>query len=108
MMLWRRRCGASSTRRYRARLTLRLEMRPELGIIEEHGARQRIVPDIAVVRHPHPVHEQTHAVPAALILAAVRRLEVHRIRAFHRSVRHHFVEIRDSSQGHKLITLIES
>src|SRR4051812_14006476 len=30
----------------------RLEMRPEVGIVEEGGARQRIVPDITVVRHP--------------------------------------------------------
>ncbi len=31
----------------------RLEMRPELGIVEEGHSRQRIIPDITVVRHPH-------------------------------------------------------
>ena len=32
----------------------RLEMRPELGIAEEGNSRQRIIPDITVVRYPHP------------------------------------------------------
>src|ERR671937_748724 len=31
----------------------RLEMRPEVGIVEDEG-RRRINPDVAVVRHPHP------------------------------------------------------
>ncbi len=29
-----------------------LEMRPELGIVEQEGERQRIVPDVTVVRYP--------------------------------------------------------
>src|SRR3954464_4037517 len=32
----------------------RLEMRPEIGIVEEGRSRKRIVPDVVVVRHPHP------------------------------------------------------
>lgn len=30
----------------------RLEMRPELGIVEDETSRQRIVPDVTIVRHP--------------------------------------------------------
>src|SRR5687767_8133112 len=29
----------------------RLEMRPEIGVVEDEGSRRRIVPDVAVVRH---------------------------------------------------------
>jgi hypothetical protein len=36
----------------------RLEMRPELGITEDRGPTHRIVPDVTVVRHPHPALEQ--------------------------------------------------
>jgi Protein of unknown function (DUF4058) len=54
----------------------RLEIRPELGVVEQEGERQRVVPDVTVVRYLS-------------------------------KIRHHFVEIRDPSQAHKLITLIE-
>jgi Protein of unknown function (DUF4058) len=84
-----------------------LEMRPELGIVEQEGERQRIVPDVTVVRHPN--------LPKGLRGEAVAVLERPR-RSISPSMetamslsklRHHFVEIRDPSQGHKLITLIE-
>ncbi len=83
----------------------RLEMRPELGIIEGASSRQRIVPDITVVRHDR----LPPAPGTAAVLDRPRRdistsLEV----IVHAEpIRHHFVEIRDSIQGHKLITLIE-
>jgi hypothetical protein len=85
----------------------RLEMRPELGIIEELGTQQRIVPDIAVVRHPHSIHEQSAG--GAAVLSAPRSVVSKFIEyeVLVDPLRHHFVEIRDSSQGHKLITLIE-
>ena len=85
----------------------RLEMRPELGIIEDHGATHRIVPDVTIVRNPHPAHET--AVGGAAVLTAPRS-DVSRFIEYEvlsELIRHHFVEIRDSSQGHKLITLIE-
>ncbi len=84
-----------------------LEMRPELGIVEQEGERQRIVPDVTVVRYPNQ--------PRGPNLEAVAVLERPR-RSISPStetatslskLRHHFVEIRDPSQGHKLITLIE-
>ena len=82
----------------------RLEMRPEVGIVDEGKARRRIVPDIAVVR--------PRGVPAGQGVAVLDRprrdvsnsLE---ITLAGEPIRHHFVEIRDSSRGHKLVTLIE-
>jgi len=82
----------------------RLQMRPELGIVEEPRGRQRVVPDVVIVR---PSSKQPSANVALLerprrdisrSLEIVTDLDL---------VRHHFVEIRDPSQGHKLITLIE-
>ncbi len=32
----------------------RLEMRPEIGVVEEDDNPRRVIPDIAVVRHPRP------------------------------------------------------
>ena len=70
-------------------------------------ATHRIVPDVTIVRNPHPVHET--AVGGAAVLTAPRS-DVSRFIEYEvlsEPIRHHFVEIRDSSQGHKLITLIE-
>jgi hypothetical protein len=84
-----------------------LEMREEMGIIEDHGAKSWIVPDVTVVRHPHLPREPDGGGTA--VRTRTRReisnwieLEVHTD-----PIRHHFVEIRDSLRGHKLITLIE-
>ena len=85
----------------------RLEMRPEVGIVEEEGIRQRIVPDIVVVRHPYPPREPDGGGTAVLTQA---RREISRWIEYAiptDPIRHHFVEIRDSLRGHKLITLIE-
>ncbi len=85
----------------------RLEMRPELGISEEQGTTHRIVPDVAVVRSRRPETGQRGAGTA--VLTAPRSVVSSFIEYVVVSdpIRHHFVEIRDSSQGHKLITLIE-
>jgi Protein of unknown function (DUF4058) len=85
----------------------RLEMRPELGISEERGATHRIVPNVTVVRHPHSGHEQRAGGTAVLtsprsVISTFIEYEV-----LTDPIHHQFVEIRDSSQGHKLITLIE-
>ncbi len=85
----------------------RLEMRPELGIIEERGATHRIVPDVTVVRHPLPQHEQRAGSTAVLTSPRSVISESIEYEVLSELIRHHFVEIRDSSQGHKLITLIE-
>ncbi|SIO38828.1 Protein of unknown function [Singulisphaera sp. GP187] len=83
----------------------RLEMRPELGIVEEGKVTHRIVPDITVVRHPLPRPAQ-----GAMAVADRPRREISSsldITVHLDRIRHHFIEIRDSLQGHKLITLIE-
>jgi hypothetical protein len=84
-----------------------LEMREELGIVEKSRTTSWIVPDVTVVRHPRPL--ATHEAGGVAVLAPPRRdlspsvdVRVHVGR-----IRHHFVEIRDSSRSHKLITLIE-
>ncbi len=85
----------------------RLEMRQEVGIIEEPGARAWIVPDVTVVRHPRPPVEPE--LGGVAVMAPPRR-ELSpsvRIKVRHETIRHAFIEIRDSSRGHKLITLIE-
>ena len=69
----------------------RLEMRPELGIIEERIVRQRIVPDVTVVRHPRPVLEPGTGGVAVL---AQSRHEVSRFIEYEvltEPIRHHFI-----------------
>lgn len=82
-----------------------LQMRPELGIIEERRVPQRIVPDITVVRHPLPRPVQG----TTAVLDRPRKELSHSldITVYIEKVRHLFIEIRDSMQGRKLITLIE-
>ncbi len=82
-----------------------LQMRPELGVVEERKARQRIVPDVAVVRHP-----RSQPVPSGITTLERPRREVSQsveMTVHIEAIRHQFVEIRDSMNGHKLITLIE-
>jgi len=84
----------------------RLVMRPEIGIVGEE-IQGRIVPDVAVVRSSLP-----EAAPRAggLAVADQPRTDLSpsvRMRVFHEPLRHHFVEIRDASRGHALVTLIE-
>jgi hypothetical protein len=69
----------------------RLEMRPEVGIVDEGGSTRRIVPDVSVVRPPQPA-------PGAGPVEVIVHSE---------PLRHAVVEIRDPTRGHKLITLIE-
>jgi len=85
----------------------RLETRPELGIVEQEGERQRVVPDVTVIRHPNPPKA-----PGDGTVAVVERPRRDISPSIDTAmsvgtIRHHFVEIRDPSQGHKLITLIE-
>jgi len=82
----------------------RLEMRPEVGIAEKRHAR--IVPDVSVVRHPR------HASPGSggVAIREETRVGASRsigIEVFTETISHHFVEIRDASRGHHLVTLIE-
>ena len=83
----------------------RLEMRPEVGIIEDGGGRLRIIPDVAVVRHPGPPAR----VGGVAVMGRARRAiaEAIEVEVHADPIRHHYIEIRDPSRGHKLITLIE-
>lgn len=83
----------------------RLEMRPEIGIAADDVSPRRAVPDVNVVRSPGT----PSAVGTTQILAGPRRQvsSSYDLEVLDEPLRHHFVEIRDSAQGHKLVTLIE-
>jgi hypothetical protein len=90
----------------------RVEMRPEIGIVEEGqewSPLNPIIPDVLIVRHPRPA--PAHAASEAISVAKDSRsqistgLEVEWLRSV--PYHHYFVEIRDANQGHKLVTLIE-
>ncbi len=83
----------------------RLEMRPEVGIVEESGYTRRIVPDVAVVRRPQP----ESGAESVAVLSAPRTTISKSVEVTVRSelIRHAYVEIRDPSRGHALVTLIE-
>ena len=94
----------------------RVELRPEVGIIDEEdedGPVQRIVPDVLVLRQPRP---QGRVGDGGVALAepppvVVSRTEVspwvELERLPHARFRHAFVEIRDSQRSHKLIPVVE-
>jgi hypothetical protein len=82
----------------------RLEMRPEIGIVEEGRPAHQPVPDIAVVRHPRCPADHGGAV---LRRARMEVSESFDVDVLFEPIRHPFVEIRDPTSGHKLITLIE-
>jgi hypothetical protein len=81
----------------------RLEMRSEVGIVENGGAAHRIVSDVAVAHSPVP-QQSAIAVLSPARADATKPVSV-TVRVD--PVRHSFVEIRDPSQGHQLVTLIE-
>lgn len=84
----------------------RLVMRPEIGIAGEE-IQGRIVPDVAVVRSSLP---ETGPRARGLAVADRPRTDLSpsvRMRVSNEPLRHHFVEIRDASRGHVLVTLIE-
>jgi hypothetical protein len=81
----------------------RLEMRSEVGIVSNGGAPHRIVSDVAVAEPPSGTSQpgEAHRSGAATGTKAITvtvRVD---------PGRHQFVEIRDPSQGHRLVTLIE-
>ena len=83
----------------------RLEMRPEIGIVEEPGYTRRMIPDVAVVRRPDLSGKtETVAVLDTPRKTISRSVE---IQIPSDPIRHVFVEIRDPTRGHHLVTLIE-
>ncbi|CAN5858486.1 hypothetical protein BH23PLA1_BH23PLA1_31440 [soil metagenome] len=82
----------------------RLGMRPELGIVDAERSGPRIVPDVAVAVDPRRQADGGVAVMERARAGLSPSIELSVQPGIQR---HHFVEIRDPSQGHKLITLIE-
>ncbi len=86
----------------------RLEMRPEIGVIDdEEGTayRHRLVPDVTVVQPA----AAGHAAGGTVALAAPREeiSQYVEIVAPDDEGRHASIEIRDPRRGHRLVTLIE-
>lgn len=88
----------------------RLESRPEVGIVDEDEGR-KIVPDVGIVRLRHAPSTQPRSQSASIAVAERRprteRTESLRIAISDEPIQHHYVEIRDASRGHALVTLIE-
>jgi hypothetical protein len=82
-------------------------MRPEIGIVGDE-LPGRIVPDVAIVRPPAPA-ATTAAEGGVAVLEEPRVASSPSVwlRLPNEPLRHHFVEIRDASRGHALVTLIE-
>lgn len=85
----------------------RVEMRQELGIIEEPGDRQRLIPDVVVASRPTAAPQPASEGGPIATLTRRETSRAIRLRVHIEPIRHLFVEIRDPSRGHKLITLIE-
>ncbi len=83
----------------------RLEMRPEIGIAEENRTVRRIVPDVAVVHSPGPARGQGGV--AVLDSPRTEISQYVEIQISANPIRHAYVEIRDPSRGHHLVTLLE-
>jgi hypothetical protein len=80
----------------------RVQMRPEAGVVLEAGTVHRIVPDVVVVRRQESRVRETAVVePRVDVTPGVE------VRVRTDPLRHAFVEIRDPTRGHKLITMIE-
>lgn len=81
----------------------RVEMRPEIGVVEDAGGyERRIVPDVSVVRRPSGDTALALADPTTRAIS-----ESFEVTVFSEPGHHVFVEVRDPSRGHHLITLIE-
>ncbi|MEW5988279.1 MAG: DUF4058 family protein [Chloroflexota bacterium] len=85
----------------------RLQMRPEVGVVLQAGVPQRIIPDVTVVRYPTPPLSPGVAVASAVAEPPTPVAQGMTVRIHTDLLRHPFVEIRDVSRGHQLVTLIE-
>jgi hypothetical protein len=83
----------------------RLDMRPEVGIIGKPSTG-RIVPDVAIV---HPTHSPPSIPAGSAVIDRPRSDQSPSVRIVvpNEPMRHRFVEVRDGSRGHQLVTLIE-
>ncbi|MCB0255853.1 MAG: DUF4058 family protein [Anaerolineae bacterium] len=86
----------------------RLQSRPELGIVMHQGRARRINPDVTVVRTEMREARALYETGGAAVLE-LPRTQVSPAVEFRLPddmFRHPFVEIRSSTGGHKLVTLI--
>lgn len=83
----------------------RLDMWTEVGIADEGKGYRRIIPDVSVVRGPVEKPQSG----GVAVLDAPRTTISHwvELEVACEPIRHLFVEIRDPSRGHELVTLIE-
>jgi hypothetical protein len=82
----------------------RLEVRPEVGIVDDAGTARRSVPDVAVIK---PSDAST---APATVTVSERRATLSAsvaVSVAAEAWRHQGVEIRDASRGQKLIPLLE-
>jgi hypothetical protein len=84
-----------------------LEVRQELGVIEDRVTTTRIIPDLTVLRYPGPSVESTSGGVGVLEGRRVGVSPSFEVIINLDLIDHAYVEIRDPSRGHKLITLIE-
>ncbi|MBI1830731.1 MAG: DUF4058 family protein [Planctomycetes bacterium] len=81
----------------------RTDSRPEIGIVTDEGEISRhIGPDVAVARHPR----RTGGVAAVKAVRAISENSIEII-VSNEPGEHVYVEVRDSSRQHQLVTLIE-
>jgi len=83
----------------------RLEMRPEVGIVEEERTHARIIPDVSVVHRT--IGQKPESAGVAVLGTRAEVSPSIDVEILTESISHYFVEIRDASRNHHLITLIE-
>jgi hypothetical protein len=81
----------------------RLEMRQEVGIVDDQP--RAVVPDVSIVRTQRRAERK--GATAVLEGPRTERSKGIEVTVENEPIRHPFVEIRDTSRGHKLVTLIE-
>jgi hypothetical protein len=81
----------------------RLEMRQEVGIVDDHS--RAVVPDVSIVQTRS--RADSRGATAVLDGPRTERSKGIEVTVENEPIRHPFVEIRDTSRGHKLVTLIE-
>ena len=82
-----------------------LEMRPEVGIVDGAEKPRRIGPDVAVARSPSSAGPTEKT--AVLEGARNKTSPSKKLSFASEPARHAYVEVRDASAGHALVTLIE-
>ncbi len=88
----------------------RLQKRAELGIASDSGMLRHIIPDITVLRRPRPETSSEPTSRGGVAVLDLPRVEASTgidVRVYTDPLEHYFVEIYNSAQGHKLVTIIE-